>query len=67
MKIYGLIGKPLDHSWSKSYFEEKFRKEDITGCFYVNYPLDTISDIRRLVSANRNISGLNVQSLTRPV
>ena len=60
MRIYGLIGKPLDHSRSQSYFEEKFRKENITGCFYVNYPLNDISDIRKLVSTNPGISGLNL-------
>jgi shikimate dehydrogenase len=60
VRIYGLIGKPLEHSWSQSYFEEKFREEHITGCCFVNYPLDDISDIRRLVNTNQGISGLNV-------
>ena len=31
MKIYGLIGNPLSHSFSQKYFTEKFRKENITG------------------------------------
>jgi len=29
MKRYGLIGFPLQHSFSKRYFSEKFKKENI--------------------------------------
>ena len=39
MKIYGLIGYPLSHSFSQKYFTEKFRKENITDCSYVNFEI----------------------------
>jgi shikimate dehydrogenase len=28
MKLFGLIGYPLEHSFSKRYFTEKFEKKD---------------------------------------
>jgi shikimate dehydrogenase len=60
-KIYGLIGFPLSHSFSKSYFENKFRTENIPGCVYNNFE---ISDIRELPDLLREpgISGLNITS-----
>ena len=39
MKL-GLIGYPLGHSFSKSYFEEKFRRERLPGFSYDNYALE---------------------------
>ena len=38
MKKYGLIGKKLNHSFSKSFFEKKFEKENINAV-YDNYEL----------------------------
>jgi shikimate dehydrogenase len=60
VKIYGLIGKPLDHSWSQSYFEEKFRKENIKASGYSLFELEDIADLRKLVLADPRIAGLNV-------
>ena len=39
--IYGLIGYPLTHSFSKRYFTEKFEKEKINST-YQNFEIDTI-------------------------
>ncbi len=39
MVKYGLIGKSLDHSWSKDYFLDKFLREGISNCAYENYAL----------------------------
>jgi len=39
MKRYGLIGRPLGHSFSAGYFAAKFRREGITGCDYALYEL----------------------------
>jgi shikimate dehydrogenase len=60
MKIYGLIGYPLSHSFSQKYFTEKFRKEHITGCRYLNFEIkDLDTEISRLKTASL-ICGLNV-------
>ena len=34
MKNFGLIGKSLVHSFSKNYFEEKFKRENIRDSKY---------------------------------
>lgn len=60
MKIFGLIGYPLTHSFSKRYFSEKFRKENLSAHAYLNFPLNELSVIKDLVTSNPEISGLNV-------
>ena len=61
MTKYGLIGKKLDHSFSKSFFEKKFEQENINA-IYDNYELNHIKDIRSLVRKNKKLKGLNVTS-----
>ncbi len=34
MKLFGLIGYPLEHSFSKKYFIEKFSKENLSDYRY---------------------------------
>lgn len=60
IKLYGLIGYPLSHSFSKGYFAKKFEKEGITDCFYDNFPLENIDLFPQLLVANPNFVGLNV-------
>ena len=57
-KVYGLIGYPLGHSFSKSYFNEKFNIESIHA-EYVNFEIENINDLRSIVQ-NQSICGLNV-------
>lgn len=59
MKKYGLIGHPLTHSFSESYFQEKFYKEGIQNCEYKAYPLTSLNGFRGWV-IKENLSGLNV-------
>lgn len=56
----GLIGKTLAHSFSKKYFEEKFRKENISGCSYQNFELSNISGFKDLIKNNSELKGLNI-------
>ncbi len=60
MRKYGLIGYPLGHSFSKKYFNEKFSKEQISGCSYENYPLPDLNQFRKLISDIPDLCGLNV-------
>jgi shikimate dehydrogenase len=60
MKLYGLIGKPLKHSFSKAYFTEKFRNEGIVDCRYENFEMDTISELPTILNAHTGLQGLNV-------
>lgn len=60
MKLYGLIGNPLKHSFSKSYFAEKFTKEKIENCQYENFELETIQLLPTILKVHANLHGLNV-------
>jgi shikimate dehydrogenase len=60
MKLYGLIGYPLGHSFSEKYFTDKFAAEGITGCQYKAFPLKHISDLQQLLAAYDNLCGFNI-------
>lgn len=58
--LYGLIGYPLSHSFSKGYFAKKFEKEGIEDSFYEAFPIDSIDKLPTLIEQNPNLVGLNV-------
>ncbi|MCB0586144.1 MAG: shikimate dehydrogenase [Phaeodactylibacter sp.] len=58
--LYGLIGYPLSHSFSKRYFNEKFHREQKEGYYYELFPLKQISELPGLLNAHPNLQGLNV-------
>ncbi len=60
MKLYGLIGYPLGHSFSKKYFSEKFQREGLIECRYELFPLPSIKDLPSLIDSNPLLKGLNV-------
>lgn len=60
MRLFGLIGYPLSHSFSKKYFTEKFEKEEITECCYDLFPIKTIDELLLLIRNNPELEGLNI-------
>lgn len=60
MEIYGLIGKSLKHSFSKLYFEQKFREQKISNVEYRNFQFELIGDVKEKLSEIRDLKGLNV-------
>jgi shikimate dehydrogenase len=60
MKKFGLIGYPLSHSFSKSFFDKKFDRENILDAEYQNYPLEKIEDFPALIENIKDLKGLNV-------
>jgi len=60
MKVYGIIGYPLGHSFSKNYFTEKFAREGITDCRYEVFPIKTVDEFKSLLSQNPLLQGLNI-------
>lgn len=60
MRLFGLIGYPLSHSFSKKYFTEKFTRENISGCRYELFPLENIEQFPELIKTQTNLAGLNV-------
>ena len=59
MDIYGLIGFPLEHSFSISYFNEKFQNEGIKAK-YVNFEIPSIENLQEILASTPNLKGLNV-------
>ncbi len=60
MRLFGLIGYPLSHSFSKKYFGEKFEKEGIQNCRYELFPLKSIDLFQELWDSHPDLVGLNV-------
>lgn len=60
MRKFGLIGYPLTHSFSQSFFAEKFRREGISNCRYDLYPLTSVEKLPHLLQAQHELEGLNV-------
>ena len=58
-KNYGLIGTKLKHSFSKDYFERKFKSLNYKNYSYTNFEINNLNSLRELISKN-NLSGLNV-------
>ncbi|MFZ4545659.1 MAG: shikimate dehydrogenase family protein [Saprospiraceae bacterium] len=60
MRQFGLIGFPLTHSFSKSFFTDKIENEKIPDANYEVFPLEKIEDFLYLTKALSNLGGLNV-------
>lgn len=56
---FGLIGKKLNYSFSKNYFEKKFQTQNLNHS-YSNFELATIDDFTELIKKEKNLVGLNV-------
>ena len=59
MDKYGLIGYPLGHSFSISYFNQKFADEGMDAV-YENFEIPSIDAFMEVVETNPNLKGLNV-------
>ncbi len=59
MKRFGLIGYPLEHSFSPAYFRKKFRKENLQATYEL-FPLKNIEKFQKLVKSHPDLCGLNV-------
>jgi len=59
-KKYGLIGATVSHSFSKSYFDEKFFREGLRDYHYDLYSLPSVDDLKKLLEETPELVGLNV-------
>lgn len=61
MRIFGLIGYPLSHSFSKKYFENKFEEEGLNDCRFENFSIPVINDlIEEIIPRNPELQGVAV-------
>ena len=60
MNLYGLIGYPLGHSFSKQYFTEKFLKEGLSDCTFENFAIPSITEFSEILQQNTTLKGMAV-------
>lgn len=58
-RTYGLLGYPLTHSFSQTFFNQKFEAEGISAR-YLNFELPDIGDFMEVLAEYPTLSGLNV-------
>jgi shikimate dehydrogenase len=59
MNLYGLIGFPLTHSFSKRYFTDKFVREKIKESSYELFEIKSLEELPALLK-RKDLRGLNV-------
>lgn len=59
MHKYGLLGRNISYSFSRTYFTEKFNRENINAQ-YVNFDIPSISDFPSILQNNEQLRGLSV-------
>ena len=57
--LYGLLGYPLGHSFSRNFFNNKFEAENIDA-EYMNFEIPDINMLNEVISEHYNLKGLNV-------
>lgn len=60
MRLLGLIGFPLGHSFSCDYFRQKFSREGIKDIEYRAFPLKDLKEVRKIIAENPDLIGFNV-------
>lgn len=59
MQIFGLIGHPLTHSFSKQYFDNKFKKDGLVYIFFKLFDIENIEEVKTLI-ANKALKGFAI-------
>ena len=60
MRMFGLLGRTLDYSFSRGYFTDKFERLGLSDCSYRNFELSRIEELPEVLSQNPALRGLNV-------
>jgi len=56
---FGLVGRNISYSFSRGYFADKFKKENLPHS-YVNFDLKSIEELDDIIKNTPNLKGLNV-------
>lgn len=63
MQLYGLVGKKLGHSFSRSFFQDKFKTDGISAD-YLNFEMPSVDDetcgIKAVITKHPELRGFNV-------
>jgi shikimate dehydrogenase len=60
MKLFGIIGFPLGHSFSQKHFTEKFERENLPDHAYRKFELPDIEMLPGLIDREPDLCGFNV-------
>jgi shikimate dehydrogenase len=60
MRLFGLLGYPLTHSFSQKYFTEKFQELGITDASYENFSIPDIQELNAILVSKNVLEGFNV-------
>lgn len=60
MRRYGLIGYPLEHSFSQQYFTDKFQRLGISDAHFDLYPIEHASAVQTIFETVPDLQGLAV-------
>lgn len=59
-KVFGLVGRNIGYSFSKEYFTERFRKDNLQDYIYQNFDITDIEQFPEIIKNNPTLAGLNV-------
>ena len=60
VKLFGLLGKNIEYSFSRGYFSDKFQNLKLKKHKYVNFDLGDIKNFPMIIQQNENLKGFNV-------
>jgi shikimate dehydrogenase len=60
MRLFGIIGYPLGHSFSQKHFTEKFEREGLDGHYYRKFEIPDIERLPALIESEADLCGFNV-------
>jgi shikimate dehydrogenase len=60
MRTFGLIGRSLSHSFSQTYFTQKFYRLGLEDCRYELFELSSPHELPDLLAKHPDLAGLNV-------
>ncbi|RYY18282.1 MAG: shikimate dehydrogenase [Cytophagaceae bacterium] len=60
MRTFGLIGESLAHSFSQTYFTQKFYHLGLDDCHYELFELASVRELPALLARHPSLAGLNV-------
>ncbi|RZK32134.1 MAG: shikimate dehydrogenase [Hymenobacter sp.] len=60
MRLFGLLGRSLAHSFSQAYFTQKFQDLGLADCRYELFELASPTELPQLLARHPDLAGLNV-------
>lgn len=59
-KLFGLVGRNISYSFSAGYFKAKFKELGLKKYTYVNFDIENIDKLKKIIKKTDGLKGLNV-------